>query len=260
MSSGLAPPAYRLRMLGVVVDCACWPALHTGDTGGTGDAEDWALLDRGERRRWSAFPREQERRRFLCSHAGLRRRLGAWLGVPPQSLRFETAAGGKPWLPAWPDIDFSLSHSAEWSALAFVRSSSVRVGNDIEADRPLHDPLAIARHALCHESQALAALPLACRTRGVLRAWTGKEAVLKALGTGLAGPLDSFRLQLDAQGRPQGLDWYPVCGRLDEPFVAPRAVSRNAIRRGCARDGVSVRGLPEPPGLAAWSVAVAHVE
>lgn len=252
MSISPVPLVYRLRLLGVLVECACWSGLHDD---AARDAEDWLLLDSDERMRWVAFPRERERRRFLRSHAGLRRRLGLWLGAAPQSLHFEIAAGGKPWLPAWPDVDFSLSHSAEWSALALVRSSTVRVGNDIEAVRQLDAPPALVRHALRRESTALAALPPACQAQGVLRAWTGKEAVLKALGTGLAGPMDAFCLKLDACGRPLGLDWDPSCEHSGEPFVRQRALPQDAARHGGAGNRITVRGLPEPPGLAAWSVA-----
>lgn len=254
MSINPVPLVYRLRLLGVIVECACWSALHDD---AARDAEDWRLLDNDERMRWVAFPHERERWRFLCSHAGLRRRLGLWLGAAPQSLHFEIAAGGKPWLPAWPDADFSLSHSAEWSALALVRSRTVRVGNDIEAVRPIDAPLTLARHALPRESTALATLPPTCQAQGVLRAWTGKEAVLKALGTGLAGPIDAFCLKLDACGRPLGLDWDSSCEYSGEPLVRQRAVPQDAAHHVGVGNRITVRGLLEPPGLAAWSIAAA---
>ncbi|KJK23271.1 hypothetical protein UB46_17190 [Burkholderiaceae bacterium 16] len=89
----------------------------------------------------------------------------------------------------------------------------------------------------------------------MLRAWTGKEAVLKALGTGLAGPMDAFCLKLDTQGRPLGLDWDPSCEHSDEPFVRQRAAPRDVARHGGAGNWITVQELPEPPGVAAWSVA-----
>jgi 4'-phosphopantetheinyl transferase len=77
-----------------------------------------------------------------------------------------------------------------------------RVGIDIEAERPLTDVTLLARRILTpREGAAFEALPEAARPRALLAAWTRKEAVLKAIGTGVSGGLASIEVLLGADTR-----------------------------------------------------------
>jgi 4'-phosphopantetheinyl transferase len=135
--------------------------------------------------------------------APLRAVLAAYLGVPP--ARVELAAGphGRPVLAAGLDdaLGFNWSHSGAQAFLAVARG--LAPGIDLERVRPRPHALEIARRYFAPaEADWLAALPDAARDAASLRLWTAKEAVLKALGRGLAFGLHRLEIGLD-DGTPR---------------------------------------------------------
>lgn len=99
----------------------------------------------------------------------------------------ETAPGGKPYLPAYPELHFSLSHSGDFVVCAI---SSVPVGVDLELPRPVHPGIA-ARWFSPAEQALLKQEPSA-----FFDLWMAKEAVLKEIGCGLCGGLQTVSVQL----------------------------------------------------------------
>lgn len=155
------------------------------------------LLSPEEIRRADAFLRPRDCGHFIAARAWLRRMLGARLGRAPDALVFAYGLNGKPSLQAASGrFDFNLSHSDGHALLAL--SPGFALGADIEAVRPVEEKLA-ERFFSAAEVQALAAMPPTHRTDAFFRGWTRKEAYLKALGSGLATPLDAFTVSLDPQ-------------------------------------------------------------
>ena len=143
--------------------------------------DDHALLDAAERRRAERFLREGDRRRYVRAHAAMRRILAQEAGCRPDRLVFVAGEYGKPAL-ADGSVRFNLSHSGDHAVLA--TSFDVEVGIDIE-NRAI-DTQRIAGLVLAEgEMKAFAALPPDEQEAAFLRAWTRKEAVLKAVGCGL---------------------------------------------------------------------------
>jgi 4'-phosphopantetheinyl transferase len=158
-----------------------------------------ALLSADERARAAKIQVAGARRRFVVGRALLRRALSREAPVAPAAWQLRAAAGGKPELVGPPEgagLRFNLSHTEGLVACAVVRG--VDVGVDVEAARRLRDPLALAeRFFAAAEVAALRDLaPPALRDR-FLELWTLKEAVLKALGRGIAGGLRTVRVELD---------------------------------------------------------------
>lgn len=90
----------------------------------------------------------------------------------------------------------SLSHTRALAAIALAR---VPVGVDVERARVGRDLEMVARAAFAPEERAWwERLPAPAREAAFLRAWTLKEAVLKAAGLGLAGGLEA--VVTDARG------------------------------------------------------------
>ena len=128
----------------------------------------------------------------------------------PGAYRVETGPHGKPYLPEAPDFCFSLAHSGRWTAIAW---GDHPVGLDLETIAPRPAAEAIARRRFAPSEQAyLAAAPEADRLRRFYRLWTGKEACLKYLGTGLTRRLDSFSV-VPPDGPDVPLHWrsLPSC-------------------------------------------------
>lgn len=151
------------------------------------------ILDESERARADRFMRPADRARFIVSHAALRLVLARALARAPSSVRMTADASGKPRLdgPVEAAIAFNLSHSGSRALIGLTDATAI--GVDIEVLRPIPDALRIARtHFAADEAAALADLPPDVRAAAFFGLWTRKEAVVKALGTGLSLPLDRF--------------------------------------------------------------------
>lgn len=134
--------------------------------------------------------------------------LGAYLGVPASEVTLVAGEHGRPMLDGahGASIAFNWSHSHDQALVAIARD--VLPGIDLERLRPHPKALPIAqRYFSPDETAALEALPDGQRDRAFLELWTAKEAVLKALGRGLA-----FGLHRLSIGGPPDL---PVLGRLE---------------------------------------------
>ena len=134
--------------------------------------------------------------------------LGAYLGLPAAQVRLEASAHGRPELAGGEHgrLAFNWSHSHDQALIALAQG--ITPGIDLEWLRPHPKALVIARRYFSPDEAArLAALPTPQRERAFLELWTAKEAVLKALGRGLAfGP---HRLSI------AGSSEEPVLGRLE---------------------------------------------
>jgi 4'-phosphopantetheinyl transferase len=128
----------------------------------------------------------------------LRALLGRYLGVEPGKVRLQFGAHGKPGLApgcGGKDLRFNVTHSQDLALYAFARGREL--GIDLEQIRPLPDADQIASGFFsARESAAYKALPVDQRREAFFRCWTRKEAYIKALGGGLALPLDEFDVSL----------------------------------------------------------------
>ena len=150
-------------------------------------------LSDDERERADRFHFERDRRRFTCARAVLRRVLAEYLDADARELTFSYGPNGKPALSGRFEraLTFNVSHSHELGLVAIGRD--VEMGVDVEAVRAMDDADDIAsRFFSPREAAQLRSLPAAERTGAFFACWTRKEAYLKALGSGLAKPLDEF--------------------------------------------------------------------
>jgi 4'-phosphopantetheinyl transferase len=149
------------------------------------------LLDAGEGARAAAFRFEGDRNRYIARHGLVRKELAHRIGCAPEEVSIVLDGNGKPYLPDAPHLRFSLSHSDGRSLLAV--SEGAAIGCDIERLKPEHAQLGVAaRFFAPEEVAALKALPSDQWTQGFFNCWTRKEAYVKALGLGLAYPLERF--------------------------------------------------------------------
>ena len=125
--------------------------------------------------------------------------LAQYAGVLPGELTLTADIYGKPRLAAPASLGFNLSHCGDVVLLAL--GHGIELGVDIEALRPRPRALQLAqRYFTAAEAAALAALPEDVRLQAFYRLWTAKEAVLKALGRGLAFGLHRVGFRLETGG------------------------------------------------------------
>lgn len=158
-----------------------------------------ALLSTDEQQRAERFYFEHLRRRFTVSHGALRWILSRYARVAPAEIELVALADGKPALAeryAIGGLKFNLTHSGELALVAVTRGSEV--GVDAERLREVSNLERLARRYF-HDAEVeevLGAPTLQQRYEAFLRCWTGKEAVVKAYGTGIGAGLRSFRVPL----------------------------------------------------------------
>lgn len=187
----LALPAGEIHVWAVRLDPAPGEVERLG---GALDAEEWQRALR--------FRFERHRRRYVVGRGVLRLLLAAYLDLRPQEVRFAYGPRGKPFLapPQASGLWFNLSNSDELALVGVVHGQEI--GVDVELVKPMSDLEAIAERFFSpSERDALRLLPAAQKPTGFFNCWTRKEAYLKAVGEGLAAPLDSFDVTL-APGDP----------------------------------------------------------
>jgi 4'-phosphopantetheinyl transferase len=167
---------------------------------------DPSLLTPDEQVRASRLKVERVRHRFIASRVQLRIVLGRYLDLAPPEVPLTYEASGKPVLhSSCPTrLHFNVTHSG--SVAIYAVSASCRVGVDVELQNELQDADALVeRFFASGDRQIYSTLPPWQRLFAFYRAWTRKEAVLKAVGKGV-----------------QWLDYCEVTFRLGEPEAVLR--------------------------------------
>ncbi|WP_373376169.1 4'-phosphopantetheinyl transferase superfamily protein [Cupriavidus nantongensis] len=166
------------------VDPACTRLAHT--------------LAADERARALAYRHARHRNGYIARRGLLRWLVGGYLHCRPEALRFIVSAYGKPVL-QWPQarLAFSVSHTDGLALLAFARDC--RLGVDVERRAggvKVADVPGFGRGIFsAQEAQVLARARLSAEA--LLSIWTRKEALLKALGTGLSADPTAYTTEDD---------------------------------------------------------------
>lgn len=154
------------------------------------------MLSERERRRAERLVVDDKREQFIAAQAGLRRVLALYLDIAAEHVEFAYGEHGKPSLPDHPRVGFNMTHSADLALVAV--GAGLRVGVDLEWAGRARPFLRLARRYFTAGEHAwLAGVPEPGRAPAFYRAWTLKEAYLKAVGTGLTVPPDHFELALE---------------------------------------------------------------
>lgn len=209
---------------------------------------------------WLAVPVGDQRRH---AKALLRRAAAAVLGVGADELDVAREPGGRPYVVSRPGgrtrrpaasaqaqvplpvrVNVSVSHTRGLTAVAVCTEGEV--GVDVEPAREL-PAVALARRWFREEdARWIEGHDAALRARALLWVWTHKEALGKALGTGLAGggrlgpvPLPASGLPPEPGGSPVALrEIFPGAGLTSAVPEAPEGYVL------CVAGGPGTEGLP----------------
>ncbi|GGW14637.1 4'-phosphopantetheinyl transferase superfamily protein [Streptomyces globisporus] len=165
------------------------------------------LLSAAERTVMQRRPRT-EGLRYAGAHIAVRQILSRYLGVPPAGLRFGTRpcpwcadpGHGRPVVTnPLTDLDFNLSHAGPHWALAVTTAGPV--GIDVEDGRSGSSAGAAALVLSASELTYVNGLMEGdAREAAFLRCWTRKEAVVKAIGTGITADLKGLEVRPEHEG------------------------------------------------------------
>jgi 4'-phosphopantetheinyl transferase len=199
------------------------------------------LFDDEERDRAARLLLDADRRDFIAAHALLRSMLAFYGNFPATRWRFVADPDGKPRVDlraGGAALEFNLSHTRGLVAAA-VAVCGLPVGIDVEQIEPRKADFRVAEEFFASaEVRALKAMPPAEQVTGFFRYWTLKEAYIKAVGTGLAMPLQSFsfalvppRVTFEAGSGDDAAAW---------EFAVLPTTDRHILSVAAARSGVRV--------------------
>ncbi len=149
--------------------------------------------------------------------------------LPKSEMKIGYGQNSKPHFEAHPELHYNLSHSGDWVVAAF---SDRPVGIDIERIKEINLTIA-ERFFAPEELDSLTGLPDEQRKICFFNLWTLKESYLKALGTGLTRPLNSFTVSINEQ-RITLKD----SGKVKDIFLCHLPVDSNHVLSLCSQEKV----------------------
>lgn len=152
------------------------------------------VLSEDERKRAQRFHQEIHQLRFTAARFTLRHILSLYLNIAPQAIVFAYAEHNKPYLPAYPHLQFNVSHSHDIAVYAITLNHAI--GIDIEKIGDNKDDLA-RRFFSPDENALLKSQTDDARVISFYQIWARKEALIKAVGKGLSIPLASFSVAIN---------------------------------------------------------------
>lgn len=131
-----------------------------------------------------SYELEQDKKLCLLSTLLLNRALKKY-GLNEKNMEYATNAYGKPYFINAKELHFSISHSGDY---AMVVMSDKEIGCDIQQIKDVN--LRIADRFFTADEREYVK-----NTDDFFRIWTLKESLIKAVGKGLAMPLNSFTVE-----------------------------------------------------------------
>ena len=188
-------------------------------------------LDNSERERWRKFEHAGARRRFVLCRAALRAILCEELRCDNERLTFGELRHGKPFAlvdSAPAPISFNVSHGGKHGLIAVAPKG--RLGVDVEErthrrdfDRLIEAAFGPSEQVDLKRERASGGFHL------FYKLWTVKEALIKALGTGLS--LDPGYFRGSGRDAPGGDSERISVSAHSGSEMADRRLGKRAIRR-----------------------------
>lgn len=155
---------------------------------------DYVFLNDEEKSRANSFLNIDDKELFVCCRANLKKILAEVLSIPLESISVKEGVNGKPYLEG-SDIHFNVSHTERKFAIAITAIGPV--GIDIELKDRVFDHEKLSKLIFSHNEKVLFdMIESSHKNEAFLNCWTGKEAVFKAIGSGLSSPLHQLELTI----------------------------------------------------------------
>lgn len=152
----------------------------------------WLSPDEQARAKQFRFPQHQQH--FIAARGFLRKILSHYLNEAPETIVFAYGSHKKPFIPNQP-IQFNLAHSGDFALLAVGYEHPL--GVDIEMTQAQAKMDIAQRFFSREEITYLQHLSGNEQRDAFYQVWARKEAVVKAIGTGIQQSLASFTVPFD---------------------------------------------------------------
>jgi 4'-phosphopantetheinyl transferase len=196
-------------------------------------SELFSILSQAEQEKAKKFHFASDRKKYVISHGIMRRLLASYIECEPLKIHYQVNEYGKPSMStAQTPIHFNLTHSDNLAGLAIASSP---VGVDIEKIKPLDDYLSMTKHFLSpKESLIFQSLAQQEQQLTFYRAWTRKEAYIKAIGMGLSYPVEQVTVGLqekaellEDQANPANISKWSLFSFEYEGYIGAITIPKN---------------------------------
>ena len=155
---------------------------------------NYSILTRQELYYAEKYPTNSQKKKYFYTRALLKQILSLYVGLPANEITFVNNSSGKPYLCNKENLYFNLSHTNTQFCLAI--GCTDEIGIDIEAHPESHTMEEIIDYFLTDEekSNVLKSSADSDLELNLLRMWTQKEAITKALGYTLESSLKHINL------------------------------------------------------------------
>lgn len=149
---------------------------------------DYSILTNQELYYAEKYPTSEQRKKYYYTRCLLKQILSKYIGISAEDISFVHNPNGKPYLCCDKNIYFNLSHTNEKFCLAI--GCTDEIGIDIEAKPESHTMQELMDYFLteAEQSNVINEFPDNLEHK-LLRMWTQKEAITKALGLTLDSSL-----------------------------------------------------------------------
>lgn len=145
-------------------------------------------LDNEERLRAGRYHFEADRNKFIISRSFLKILLAKEIGLIASEVQIVKDSFDKPYLPTHPNLYFNISHSGDFILIII---GDKKVGIDIEKINYTQDYSDIIP-TIFNKYEIDELLVSANKTLTFFKFWTRKEAIVKAIGSGITNDLKSI--------------------------------------------------------------------
>lgn len=160
------------------------------------------VLSKEEKENANKFKNDYHRKCYILSHIILRLLLSKYTGISPKLIEIHKNKYGKPFIKSH-KLKFNLSHSKAKLAIAICE-----IGIDIEYVNPnfdIHEILDITLSE--NEKMNIMRLKPSLQKKQFYLYWTEKEALLKAMGTGINMDLTKLEISNDTIDNNKIKEW-----------------------------------------------------
>jgi 4'-phosphopantetheinyl transferase len=195
----------------------------------------YRVLNQEEQQQAARYHFERDRTRFIAARGLLRYLLSAYLNKPAEDIVFQYGPQGKPTVTD-STVQFNVSHSDDRVLIGIGYHHSL--GVDVEhMTRTIEVDSIAARFFTTNEARQIHALSGVAQRRAFFNVWTRKEALLKAIGSGLSLSLQACEVSVDDEAISTILtcnapsfnvhDWQVHSRLLTEDYLAAAVVHKD---------------------------------
>lgn len=139
------------------------------------------------------YLRDEDKQRFIVTRILLKKLLSIYLKIDITDIQLSYGKNGKPFMSEYPDLDFNVSHTKDVFVIGLATGK--KIGVDIECLDKTFNSKSLETYLFTPlERNQFNLIDNNLKKDFFIKYWTQKEAVLKALGSGLTKPMHELEI------------------------------------------------------------------